>query len=182
MVAACLRQREGLGVAYVRVADDRQVIPKRLERTQAARGEVETHCLRPPAPTGSFLSRIWCCRPNRGPFRCTPGEPGSAVGLPNALRAGTMASSNGSDTAAPMPRSIVRREICLLVMYILFRPSGAGSYSKADPILPPPWSVRCFPTSSSGNAALFTMPKMKEDMRLPLCAASRAIARTAGMS
>ena len=25
------------------------------------------------------------------------------------------------------------------------------------------------------NAALFTMPKMKEDMRLPLCAASRAI-------
>ena len=41
MVAAYLGQREGLGIAYVRVADDRQVIPKRLERTQAARGEVE---------------------------------------------------------------------------------------------------------------------------------------------
>jgi hypothetical protein len=41
MIAADLRQREGFGVAHIRVAHDGQVVAEWLERAEAARRQVE---------------------------------------------------------------------------------------------------------------------------------------------
>ena len=51
---------------------------------------------------------------------------GTAAVRASSVRAGTMASSSGSDTAAPMPRSTVRRETALRVRYIVGSPATAA--------------------------------------------------------
>jgi hypothetical protein len=50
-------------------------------------------------------------------FRVAQVAPPAPV-FAQARRAGTIASRNGSATEAPMPRSRVRREMCLFVMNI----------------------------------------------------------------
>ncbi len=82
-----------------------------------------------------------------------------AAAAPNTVRAGTMASSNGSARVAPMPLSMVRRGRCLFVMYI----DGVSlccSFHRETAS-----AVRVFDSGFTIlNAALFTTPRMNEDM------------------
>ena len=119
VIAADLRRADRFGSLAVGVADDRQVVAERLERRQAARRQIEVASDRRRRPQVLGERRSACCPPRRAPCsmqasRVLP----AAAGLASSVRAGTIASRNGSATVAPMPRRTVRREMCFLVRYI----------------------------------------------------------------
>src|SRR5262249_49946553 len=86
----------------------------------------------------------------------------TAVGI-----AGIIDSRKGSATAAPAPRSTVRREMCFLVMNILMLLIPYNQLLSARLI----W-----------NAVLLAIPRMYDEKRLLFFAASRPIERINGMS
>ena len=98
-------------------------------------------------------------------------------------RAGTIASRNGSASVTPMPLRTVRRERCLLrddTSRLLSLSRGSGPRAAGVGRLA---RYRRFGRPAHpGTPALFTTPRMNADKRLSFFAASRTIARTAGMS
>ena len=85
MIGADFAKREGLGVARIRIADDRQVLAIRLQRQQCAGRQIEIMALcggRPKVLIGS----MYCCRPIHEPFQDTPDAIASTVRLPSAGR------------------------------------------------------------------------------------------------
>src|SRR5262249_1776757 len=50
-----------------------------------------------------------------------------------AVNAGTIASSNGNDTAAPIPRSMVRREIAFLATIMILPSASEMACSSQEP-------------------------------------------------
>jgi len=106
--------------------------------------------------------------------------------------AGTMASSSGSERAAPIPRSTARREMCFFVMNCMVAPSCDGRYltvavriwafdAGVDDRQRDGWR-RCAFGSAVLEWRASYYPRTNCEKWLPFNAAARSIVRTAGIS
>src|SRR6267154_902227 len=91
---------------------------------------------------------------------------GFAAELCIAVRAGTIASSCGSASVVPRPRSIVRRGMAILVINM-----NLNSYRAAA--VEPGAGIGAFCVVLILNGVLATMPWIREDQRYLPAAASR---------
>ena len=151
----------------VGVADDRQVIAERLERAEAALAEVEAAAGRGGIPEILRQRRTRCSRPRRAPARCRRGACGWRPGRPASSRAPIAREPSSRATAARWWR---RRHAA---------PCGATGASGSKTSSSPSASsamrgLDYFATagvavavsaSAVRNAALFTTPRISDDMR-----------------